>query len=454
MERDLDELAWLVSHENGKTSPRARATCSRASSASSSAPRSPTWPQGEQLDVSRGINCERQLRAPRRRRRDRPLQLPRHGPAVDDPAGARRREHLHPQALRARPLRRDEARQPADEAGLRRRRLQRRQRRQAAVEAIVDHPDDQGRRLRRLHPGRRLLYARGTALGKRMLCLGGAKNHLLVVPDADLELTATTVVASAFGCAGQRCMAASVMIAVGDVQPIIDAIVAITRKIRSARHGPRHQPRRRRAHHPLHRRGREARGAKVLVDGRGAAVDGEPGYWVGPTLLDHVTPDMPAGCEEIFGPVLSIVRAAPSTRPSRSRTRAPTATPPRSSPERRVARYCLERFEAGMCGVNVGVPVPREPFAFGGWNDSKFGVGDLTGWDGYRFWTRPRKVTSRWAQQRDMTWKTMIDCASSTPSTRGRQTGAPSTRCPSPAPRACTSTRPRASASSTSTASS
>ena len=114
---------------------------------------------------------------------------------------------------------------------------------------------------------------------------------------------------------------------------------------------------------------------------------------------------MPAGCEEVFGPVLSIIRAKTLDEAIAIENASPYGNAASVFTQSGgVARYVMERVNAGMCGVNVGVPVPREPFAFGGWNDSKFGHGDITGWDGYRFWTRPRKITSRWAQHKDMTW--------------------------------------------------
>ena len=142
----------------------------------------------------------------------------------------------------------------------------------------------------------------------------------------------------------------------------------------------------------------------MLIDGRGQRANDE-GYWVGPTLLDHVTPDMPASCEEIFGPVLSIVRvpnleaalALENSNPYGNASAVYTTSGD-------VARKVMGRVDAGMCGVNIGVPVPREPFGFGGWNDSKFGHGNITGWDGYRFWTRQRKITSKWALQKDQNW--------------------------------------------------
>jgi malonate-semialdehyde dehydrogenase (acetylating) / methylmalonate-semialdehyde dehydrogenase len=148
----------------------------------------------------------------------------------------------------------------------------------------------------------------------------------------------------------------------------------------------------------------EKRGAKVLLDGRKAKGDAG-GYWVGPTILDNVTTDMPAATEEIFGPVLSILRVPNLEKAIEIENANPYGNASSiytSSGD--VARRVMQSVDAGMCGVNVGVPVPREPFGFGGWNDSLFGHGNITGWDGYRFWTRQRKITSKWALQKDATW--------------------------------------------------
>ncbi|MEZ4471825.1 MAG: aldehyde dehydrogenase family protein [bacterium] len=274
----------------------------------------------------------------------------------------------------------------------------------AAVEALVDHADVKAFGFVGSTRVAELLYARSAARGRRALCLGGAKNHLVVVPDADVELTAQNVVASAFGCAGQRCMAASVLLAVGDCQHIIDAIVRHARAMRlgtdvgaiiNAASVTRIVD---------YITDAEQRGAKVLVDGRGAGA-GRPGYWVGPTVLDGVTADMPAGCEEIFGPVLSIIRVATVDQALAIENANPYGNAASIyTTSGAVAEYAIKRFEAGMVAVNIGVPVPREPFPFGGFNRSKFGHGDITGWDGFRFWTRPRKVTTKWAIQPDQTW--------------------------------------------------
>jgi malonate-semialdehyde dehydrogenase (acetylating)/methylmalonate-semialdehyde dehydrogenase len=243
--------------------------------------------------------------------------------------------------------------------------------------------------------------------GKRALCLGGAKNHLIVVPDADPELTAENVVASFTGCAGQRCMAASVLLAVGDVDHILDAVRVRAAKITTGRDlGPvTTQAARDRIANYID--GAEQMGARIVLDGRApnpsAAVPG--GYWIGPTILDGVTGDMPVAHEEIFGPVLSVRRVPTLDKAIEIENSSPYGNASciyTSSGD--IARRVLASVEAGMCGVNIGVPVPREPFGFGGWNDSAFGHGNMTGWDGYRFWTRQRKITSKWALQRDQNW--------------------------------------------------
>jgi malonate-semialdehyde dehydrogenase (acetylating)/methylmalonate-semialdehyde dehydrogenase len=250
----------------------------------------------------------------------------------------------------------------------------------------------------------KLVYGRAATSGKRVLCLGGAKNHLIVVPDADPSVTTENVVASFTGCAGQRCMAASVLVAVGDVQHLIDAVAerAASMKIGEDLGPITTQASLDRINDFID--DAVKRGAKVLVDGRGQTADAG-GYWIGPTLLDNVSSDMPAGHEEIFGPVLSIIRvntvdeaiALENSNPYGNASSIYT-----SSGE--VARYVTRKLEAGMIGVNIGVPVPREPFGFGGWNHSKFGSGNITGWDGFRFWTRARKITTKWALQKDSTW--------------------------------------------------
>jgi malonate-semialdehyde dehydrogenase (acetylating)/methylmalonate-semialdehyde dehydrogenase len=150
----------------------------------------------------------------------------------------------------------------------------------------------------------------------------------------------------------------------------------------------------------------EAAGAKVLVDGRNATVPGKPGgYWVGPTILDQVSPELRIAREEVFGPVLSIVRTKNLEEAIAVENASPYGNAASVFTESgAAARYAMERASAGMVGVNVGVPVPREPFGFGGWNDSKFGVGDITGHGSIEFWTKAKKITTKWNREAGVNW--------------------------------------------------
>src|SRR5207237_1359731 len=150
----------------------------------------------------------------------------------------------------------------------------------------------------------------------------------------------------------------------------------------------------------------EQQGAKVLVDGRGYVVPGkEDGYYVGPTLIDNVKPEMRIAQEEVFGPVMVIIRADNVDEAIRVQNKSPYGNAASVFTESGgIARRVMERASAGMVGVNVGVPVPREPFSFGGWNDSKFGVGDVTGRGSIEFWTKAKKMTTKWAKEAGTNW--------------------------------------------------
>ncbi|MFO1459209.1 MAG: CoA-acylating methylmalonate-semialdehyde dehydrogenase [Verrucomicrobiota bacterium] len=250
-------------------------------------------------------------------------------------------------------------------------------------------------------PAARAVYFRGTANGKRVLALGGAKNHLVVVPDADPVSTARSVAASATGCAGQRCMAGSVVIVVGASEAILDAIEFEMGTLRPGKDiGPVISARARdRIVGCIDRA--EAAGARVRVDGRGVRVPGcEQGFYVGPTLLDGLDRGSPCVTEEIFGPVLSVLRVDTLEEALAIENSSPYGNAASIfTTSGAVARHFESRVRAGMVGINVGVPVPREPFGFGGWNESRFGVGDITGRDAIQFWTQARKTTVKWTSR-------------------------------------------------------
>jgi malonate-semialdehyde dehydrogenase (acetylating)/methylmalonate-semialdehyde dehydrogenase len=277
-----------------------------------------------------------------------------------------------------------------------------------AVEGILAHPDIQAVGFVGSTAIAKRVYTEGTARGKRVLALGGAKNALIVVPDADPVFTPQAVVDSFTGCAGQRCMAASLMVAVGDVQHIIDEMV---RRAAAMEVGPGmgaliDKASQERLEAAIAKA--QSEGAKVLLDGRGKKPSGAAwagGNWLGPTILDHVRPEMEAAQKELFGPVISIVRVPTLSAAMELQHASPYGNAASVfTTNGAVAQHVVDNARAGMVGVNVGVPVPREPFSFGGINDSRFGHGDITGQGGLEFWSYLKKVTRKWTARTDGSW--------------------------------------------------
>lgn len=408
LERELEAISWLLSHENGKTFAEAKPSVLKGIECLEFGISLPNMSAGGQLDVSRGVNCRVDYEPLGVVAGVVPFNFPIMCPMWMLPQALVAGNTFIMKASEQVPFGAQMLGRLLQEAGLPDGVFNVINGQREAVEALCDHPDIKAFAFVGSTKVARVVYARASANGKRALCLGGAKNHLVVVPDADVALTAANVVASAFGCAGQRCMAASVLLAVGDVEPIIEAIAERAQAVilgddMGAIINPESVER-----IVGYIDGAERAGAKVRVDGRGLICADEAltdGYWVGPTILDGVTPDMPAGCDEIFGPVLSIIRCKTLDEAIAIENGSPYGNAASIyTTSGAVAEYATSRFEAGMVAVNIGVPVPREPFSFGGWNHSKFGHGDLTGMDGYRFWTRPRKITTKWAAQTDQSW--------------------------------------------------
>jgi malonate-semialdehyde dehydrogenase (acetylating)/methylmalonate-semialdehyde dehydrogenase len=275
------------------------------------------------------------------------------------------------------------------------------------VEALLDQPLVRACAFVGSTPVAKAVFARGTANGVRMLTLGGAKNHVVILPDADPELVAKNLTASATGCAGQRCMAASVALGVGKCDAIVEALAAEMRTVRAGYEmGAIINPRSRdRIASYIDRAERE--GAAIVVDGRNPSVPNErrAGNYVGSTLIDRLAADSSCVQDEIFGPVLSVLRVASLDEALAIENRSPygnAASIYTSSGA--AARYFEQHASAGMIGVNIGVPVPRDPFSFGGWNDSKFGTGDITGKDAIAFWTQTKKTTVKWSSTAARNW--------------------------------------------------
>jgi malonate-semialdehyde dehydrogenase (acetylating)/methylmalonate-semialdehyde dehydrogenase len=271
------------------------------------------------------------------------------------------------------------------------------------VDAILDHPDIDAVSFVGSTPIARYIHERATAQGKRVQALGGAKNHAIVMPDADLEFASDQLIAAGYGSAGQRCMAISVTVAVGDAAD--ELVEKLRQKALNVTVGPGLEPTSEMG--PLvtpQARDRVkdyiGRGeGDVVVDGRELKVQGD-GFFVGPTLIDNVTPNMSVYRDEIFGPVLTVLRVETLDEAIdliNANNFANGVAIFTSSG--RVAREFQRRVQVGMIGVNVPIPVPMAFYSFGGWKDSLFGDHHIHGPEGVRFYTRGKVVTTRWPDQ-------------------------------------------------------
>jgi malonate-semialdehyde dehydrogenase (acetylating)/methylmalonate-semialdehyde dehydrogenase len=286
----------------------------------------------------------------------------------------------------------------------------------AAVDALLAHPGIGAVSFVGSTPIARYVYETGTAHGKRVQALGGAKNHMIVLPDADLNLAADAAVSAGFGSAGERCMAVSALVA---VDPVGDELIArISERTRRLSIGPGSDPRSEMG--PLvtgpHRdkvasylESGVAQGATLVEDGRSHPVTGldgaagpvdasaADGFWLGPSVLDHVTPGNSAYTDEIFGPVLSVIRVPSYEAAVQLVNDSPYGNGVAIfTNDGGAARRFVSEIEVGMVGVNVPIPVPMAYYSFGGWKGSLFGDTHVHGMEGVHFYTRGKVVTSRW----------------------------------------------------------
>jgi len=274
------------------------------------------------------------------------------------------------------------------------------------VDAILDHPDIAAVSFVGSSDIAHYVYQRGVAAGKRVQAMGGAKNHGIVMPDADMDQVVNDLAGAAFGSAGERCMALSVAVPVGEetavrlrerLIPAINGLRVGVSTDPEAHYGPvvsaEHKAR---IEEWIGKA--EAEGGEIVIDGRGFSLQGhEGGFFVGPTLIDHVTPDMASYHNEIFGPVLQIVRARDFEEavmlPSRHQYGNGVAIFTRNG---HAAREFAARVNVGMVGINVPIPVPVSYHTFGGWKRSAFGDTNQYGMEGLKFWTKVKTVTQRW----------------------------------------------------------
>ncbi len=276
------------------------------------------------------------------------------------------------------------------------------------VEAICDHPGIKAVSFVGSTPVAQIVYRRATSNLKRCLALGGAKNHLIVLPDANLELSASDIAASMCGSAGQRCMAASVMVAVGNVNPIIDQLCTEVLKFIPGTKMPPIISKQSRENLVNYIAEAEQKGAKLLVDGRKFSNDQNAdsnGYYLGPTIIDWRDSGAKMPESEVFGPVFEIISAKSVEEAIAIQHQSPFGNAASAFTQNgAIAKMVAQNASAGMIGINIGVPVPREPFSFGGWNASKYGSGDITGYSSLGFWSQLKKVTSKWAKQEITDW--------------------------------------------------
>lgn len=406
LERDFDELTSLISEENGKTWDEAKAEVEKSIELTEFACSMPQLVSGEILEVSKGVEC----------RTDHfplgvvasivPFNFPLMVPNWTMPNAIVLGNTMIMKPSELVPLSCQRMAELLKEAGLPDGVFNIINGGKEIVEGICDHADIEAVSFVGSTKVAKLVYQRSTNALKRCVSLGGAKNHLFVLPDANPMMTATNVTASMSGCAGQRCMAAAAMLAVGDVGHIVNGICEEAKKVVPGKNlgAVISKAAKERIENYISEAERD--GAKVLVDGRGATVEGkEGGTYVGPTVIDHVTPDMSVATEEIFGPVISIMRTDTVDDAIKIENANPYGNAASVFTQSGgMARYIMEHASAGMIGVNIGVPVPREPFSFGGWNESRFGANDITGKSSIEFWTKLKKTTIKWNPEAGVNW--------------------------------------------------
>ncbi|UEG50255.1 CoA-acylating methylmalonate-semialdehyde dehydrogenase [Ferruginibacter lapsinanis] len=406
LEKNLKELAELCSEENGKTYGESVAEIEKCIELTEFATSLPQLVTGEVLEVSRGVECRTEHVPLGVVASIVPFNFPSMVPNWTLPNAIALGNCMIMKPSEKVPLSCVRIAELLKEAGLPDGVFNIVNGDVEIVNAICDHPDIEAVSFVGSTKIAKIVYQRATSNYKRCLALGGAKNHLMVLPDAKVDMTASNVVASMSGCAGQRCMAASAMIGVGNVDAVISRICEEALKIIPGKNLGAVINKESKDRIEQYIADAEKQGAKILVDGRKVVVEGkEKGTYVGPTVIDHVTPEMSVAKEEIFGPVISIMRTNTIDEALAIENANPYGNAASVFTQNGgAARYIIDNASAGMIGVNVGVPVPREPFSFGGWNESKFGVGDITGKSSIEFWTKLKKSTTKWSAEAGVNW--------------------------------------------------
>jgi malonate-semialdehyde dehydrogenase (acetylating)/methylmalonate-semialdehyde dehydrogenase len=405
--KNIDQYSHVVASESGKTWAEAKAGLSKGVEVLEFALSLQNLDLGGKIEVSRGVHCEYRREPLGVIANITPFNFPAMVPMWTLPIALTLGNAYVWKPSEKTPLTSNLLAQSLKEAGLPPGLLQVIQGDRSTVEAIIDNPLIKAIGFVGSTAVAKAVYERGTGLGKRVLALGGAKNHIVLLPDANLELSGMGISDSFTGCAGQRCMAASVVLAVGDVNQHLDRIVARADSLKLGVDMGAIISRKQVEFLSTAIESAIKAGAKVLLDGRQKMIPQNlaGGFWIGPTILDQVNADMECCSEELFGPILSIVRCDSIAEAMKIENKNPYGNACSVfTSSGALAEKVIQSAKSGMVGVNVGVPVPREPFSFGGINSSKFGHGDITGHHSLDFWTNLKKVTTKWEAQADQTW--------------------------------------------------
>ncbi len=406
LEANIDELTEIIYQENGKIHSEARAEIEKAIELTEFACSLPQFVNGENMEVSKGVFCS-STRVPLGIVASIvPFNFPTMVPhwTIVNAIALGNAFILKPSE--AVPVSSQYTAKLLQEAGLPDGLFNIINGTQSTVENICDHPAIQAVTFVGSTKVAKIVYQRASQNLKQVLALGGAKNHIILLPDAHPEMASSNIIASMSGCAGQRCMAAATLIAVGNCDAVLDKLIADAQKIQcgTTLGAVISKAAKERIENFITEA--EQEGAKILLDGRNTVVPGkENGFYVGPTIIDHAKPTMRVATEEIFGPVLTIVRVATIDEALAIENANPYGNACSVFTQSGgLANYVTERASAGMCGVNIGVPVPREPFGFGGWNESRFGSGDITGKSSIVFFTKEKKTTTKWNPEAGTNW--------------------------------------------------
>jgi len=405
--RDLDKISHLKSSESGKTFEEGKAGLMKGLEVLEYALSLQNMDLGGKMEVSRGVSCEYRRMPLGVVANITPFNFPAMVPMWTIPISLALGNAYVWKPSDKTPLTSMEIANALKEAGLPDGLFTILHGGAEVVDSIIEAPEVKAIGFVGSTKIAKLVYTKATSLGKRALCLGGAKNHIVLLPDASPELVGVGISDSFTGCAGQRCMAASVLLAVGEVDKHIEKIIARASSLQLGKDMGAIISRTQRDF-LIEAIGRaEKAGAKIILDGRKAKAPAgmEEGNWIGPTILDHIEAGSEAQTVELFGPVLSIIRCKDITHAMNIQNSSEYGNACSVfTNSGALAERVIKDAKAGMVGVNVGVPVPREPFSFGGISASKFGHGDITGEHSLDFWSDVKKITTKWEKQNDSNW--------------------------------------------------